>query len=131
MMMTTVADTTTAIIEEHVLDHNNVAMVDCRRMFDLLDSNPTEQKAVAIDPNSRRELLNLNKAKKNRRSEPVLKTRMMEATRFILFLHSHHPELVQPDLHAQLIVASSAQYSSEKVKDLSLRKIIEKTINEL
>ena len=54
----------------------------------------------------------------------------MEATRFILFLHTNHPELVRTDLHSELIVASSAHFSSAKTKDLSLRKIIEKTINE-
>ena len=53
----------------------------------------------------------------------------MEATRFILFLHTNHAELVRPDLHSELIVASSAHFSSEKTKDLSLRKIIETAIN--
>ena len=84
---------------------------------------------VPIDPIIRGELLNLNKAKQNRRSVSVLKKRMMEATRFVLFLHTNHPELVRPDLHSELIVASSEHFSSEKTKDLSLRKIIETTIN--
>jgi hypothetical protein len=55
---------------------------------------------------------------------------MSEATRFILFLHSHHPELVQSELHSKLIVASSEHYRTDVVKALALRKIIEKTINE-
>ena len=54
---------------------------------------------------------------------------MSEATHFILFLHSHHPELVKSDLHQQLIVASSANYRTDKVKELSLRKIIATTIS--
>ncbi len=86
--------------------------------------------AIPIDEETRRELLNLDKAKSNRRSEAVLQKRMSEATRFILFLHSHHPDLVQPNLHAQLIVASSANYRTEHVKELALRRIIEATINE-
>ena len=96
----------------------------------LARQQSNRRNTVPIDPIIRGELLNLNKAKKNRRSERVLKTRMMEATRFILFLHTNHPELVRPDLHSELIVASSAHFSSAKTKDLSLRKIIEKTINE-
>ena len=55
---------------------------------------------------------------------------MSEATRFILFLHSNHPELVKSDLHQQLIVESLANYRTDKVKELSLRKIIATTISE-
>ena len=111
----TIADTATDIIEEartrpqqRPQQRRNGRLSSTVR---LARQQSNRQRAVVIDPNIHRELLNLNKAKKNRRSERVLKTRMMEATRFILFLHSHHPELVQSDLHAQLIVASSAQYT--------------------
>jgi hypothetical protein len=128
---TTVADDTTAAI----MPEARTRPQQRRRGRLSLDVRVARQqsnrkKAVVIDPRLHHELLNLNKAKENRRSERVLKTRMMEATRFIFYLHSHHPELVQSDLYALLIVASSAQYNTERAKELSLRKIIEETIKE-
>jgi hypothetical protein len=127
---TTVANTTTDIIQEARtrLQQRRTGRLSLDVRLARQQSN--RNKAVVINPNTHRELLNLNKAKENRRSERVLKARINEATRFILFLHSHHPELVQSDLHTLLIVASSAQYNTERAKELSLRKIIEKTINE-
>ena len=123
----TVADTTTAVNTRPQQRRTGRLSSNVRL---ARQQSARNKKQIAIDPIARTELLNLDKAKKNRRSEKVLKTRMCEATRFILFLHSHHPELVKPDLHAQLIVASQLQYTTDRVKDLSLRKIIEKTINE-
>ncbi len=120
-----VADTTTSTRTRPQQRRNGRLSLNVR----LARQQSNRKKAIFIDPNTHGELLNLDKAKRNRRSEQVLKTRMMEATRFILFLHLHRPELVQSDLHAQLIVASLEEYSTEKVKDLSLRKIIEQTIN--
>ncbi len=125
----TAADTTTAVIQQ--------PRPQQRRNRGRLSPNIRRARQQSIRNNlipfdeiARRELLNLKKAKNNRRSEAVLKKRMSEATRFILFLHCKYPELVKSDLHTQLIVASLANYRTEHVKELALRKIIATTINE-